>query len=61
MALLSDHMQALANAKVMTMEQLSTAVQAVNAADVTYTPSSAFAQHCAALDAVASTLPQDQP
>jgi hypothetical protein len=54
-------MQALANAQVITMEQLASAVQSVNAADVQYTPSSSFQQHCAALDAVAATLPANRP
>lgn len=60
-AMLSQRMQGLANAHAITLEQLGTAVQAVNAADVQYTPTQSFQQHCAQLDLVAAALPSDAP
>jgi len=59
-AMLSQRMQGLANAHAITLEQLGTAVQAVNAADVQFTPKSAFQQHCLKLDAVAAALPSGE-
>ena len=60
-AMLSQRMQGLANAHAMTLEQLGTAVQAVNAADVQYTPTDSFRQHCVELDIVAAALPSGEP
>jgi hypothetical protein len=60
-AMLSQRMQGLANAHAITLEQLGSAVQAVNAADVQYTPTQAFQQHCVELDLVAAALPSDEP
>jgi ribose 1,5-bisphosphokinase PhnN len=60
-AMLSQRMQGLANAHAITLEQLGTAVQAVNAADVQYTPTQSFQQHCVELDVVAAALPSGEP
>ena len=55
---LSQRLQSLANSHRISMEDLGTAIKAVNAADVRFTPAGDFEQHCMVIEQVGGTLPE---